>query len=261
MPSTVHQGLRVSYEVVGAGEPVLFLPGTTTDSSVWIVSATTYLDDFRCLLIDPRDTAKSGEATAPYAPSDLAAEALAVLADASEESAHVVGYSLGGTAAQELALAAPERVRSLTLVCSWAKTDAKLRHVYEWLRDGVLAAGHDWADRALLWLVLSDDLENSETYDGVLGIQSARGQSVEALVRQLECDIAHDAMDRLPQVTCPALVIAGAEDIWIPVRYSEELAKAIPGARLEVVEGVGHGLPFERAEMLFTLLRSHIESV
>lgn len=261
MPSTVHRGLRVSYEVAGAGEPVLFLPGTTNDSSLWTVSASTYLGDFRAVLVDPRDTAKSDLATEPYQPADLAADALAVLDDAGEESAHVVGYSLGGTAAQEVALAAPERMRSLTLVSSWARTDPKLRHVFEWLRDGAKAAGHEWANRALLWLVLSPEVEGSETYDGLLMILAAREQSVDALARQLDCDIAHDALDRLPSISCPTLVIGGADDVWIPVRYSEELAKTIPDARLEVLEGVGHGLPFELAQEFFTLLRSHLESV
>jgi 3-oxoadipate enol-lactonase len=101
VPEIVHKGLQISYEVAGSGDPVLFLPGTTTDSSMWLAAVNTYFEGYRSIMVDPRDTPKSDEAKESYCPPDLAAEALTVLADAGEESAHVVGYSLGGTVGYE----------------------------------------------------------------------------------------------------------------------------------------------------------------
>lgn len=209
-------------------------------------------------MVDPRDTAKSDEAKSVYTSKDLAEEALAVMDAAGFDSAHIVGYSLGGTVAQEVALAAPHRTRSLSLVCTWAKTDAWLRHVFELLRDGVIEAGTTWGDRAMAWLAFSAEFQEGPAFEGALALLAARGQSAEALKRQLECDIAHDALDRLGAITCPTVVIGGENDWWVPLRYSQELAQAVPGARLEVVSRGSHGLPVERQQQFFALLREHL---
>jgi 3-oxoadipate enol-lactonase len=257
MPGIVHKGLNISYEVIGSGDPVLFLPGTSIDSSMWLSGALGYLEGFRSIMVDPRDTPKSDEAKESYGPADLAAEALAVLTDSGEESAHIVGYSLGGTVAQELAVSAPDRVRSLTLVCTWAKTDPWLRHVFEWLRDGLREVGPGWADRAMLWLTLGREFHRDPVYENVLLLQSQRGQSTQALDRQLECDAAHDCLDRVGSIKAETLVIAGKDDVWIPARYGRELAAAIPKARLETVDGP-HGFPIESAEAFFSLVREQV---
>jgi pimeloyl-ACP methyl ester carboxylesterase len=260
VPATVHNGLKISYELIGSGEPVLFLPGTSTDSSLWMTSVATYFEGYRSILVDPRDTPKSDQSEGPYAPEDLSAEALSVLRDAEESSAHVVGYSLGGTVAQELAIRHPDVVRTLTLVCSWAKTDQWLRHTFEWLRDGVRQGKKEWADRALLWIVLSPELHDGPVYDAFLLLRSQWSQSDEALARHLECDIAHDAAGRLPSVTSPTLIIGSEDDLFIPARYSRELSELIHGANLEIIPAGSHGFPFEQPDVFFDLIKRHLDS-
>lgn len=259
MPEIEHQGLRISYEEMGSGDSVLFLAGTTTDSSMWMTGVGTYLTDFRSIMVDARDTAKSDQAMSAYTPADLAAEAIAVIDAAGADAVHVVGYSLGGAVAQELVLAAPQRARSLTLVATWARTDGWLKHVFEWLRDGLQTGGIEWADRAVAWLVLSPVWQEEPMYEATLMFLSARGQSAEGLARQLACDISHDALDRLSAIPCDTLVIGGSEDRWVPARYSRELADAIPGAKLEIVEGAEHGFLFEHPDEFFSMLRVHLK--
>lgn len=224
---------------------------------MWLAAVNAHMHGYRSIMVDPRDTPKSDEAKESYRPADLAAEAIAVLESAGEESAHVVGYSLGGTVAQELAVAAPERTRSLTLVCTWGASDDWIRHVFEWLIDGLRAGGMEWADRAILWLTLGPEFHQEPIYENVLLLHGQRGQSTEALVRQLECDAAHDCLEKLDSVSAPTLVIAGRSDVWFPLRYGRQLADAITGARFEEVDA-GHGFPLEDAETLFLLLRNHI---
>ncbi|MGH2812434.1 MAG: alpha/beta fold hydrolase [Actinomycetota bacterium] len=256
MSRTVHKKIEISYEEHGSGDEFVFLPGTATDSSVWMPGVVTHMDGFRSIMVDPRDTPKSSEAPAPYTPADLAEEAVAVLDAAAIDAAHVVGYSLGGAAAQELALLAPRRVRSLTLVCTWGRTDAYLRHVFEWLRDGLAEAGMEWALKALLWLVFTARAQaDAAMYAGLLQLGIAWGQKPSALSRQLEADIAHDSLGRLHAVSCPVLVVGGEDDVFVPARYSSELADAIPGARLEVMAGAAHSIPIENQPELFGLIR------
>lgn len=262
MPYVVHEGLKISFEVQGAGEPVLFLPGTTMDSAAFLVGTATYLQGHRSVMVDPRDTVKSDSATAPYTPADLAREALAVLDAAEESTAHVLGYSLGGAVAQELALLAPERVRSLILVCTWARSDGWLSHVFESIRDGLLASGPEgmkWADKQILALTFSAPVHEEPVYQGFEAIMASRGQTPEGLARQLDCDIAHDCLDRLGSIRAPTVVIGAREDKWVPVRYSIELAGSIPEARLEVISDAVHGFPIERPQELYEHLRNQIE--
>lgn len=258
MPQTDVDGLRISYEESGDGEAVLFIPGTSSDSAIWMVGVANFLSDYRALMIDPRDTPKSDLSPEPYAPKDLAADCLGVLDDAGVRVAHVVGYSLGGAVAQELALTAPDRVISLTLGATWARTDPWLHHCFSLLRDGLATSGKQWADAAILWLTIGPEGHHPDAYEGFVTLQAAWGQTPEALSRQLECDIAHDALERLGSIAAPTLVMVGTEDVWLPRRYSEELAEAIPGAQLEVVDRAAHSLPFERSEEFFALLKRHL---
>jgi pimeloyl-ACP methyl ester carboxylesterase len=139
----------------------------------------------------------------------------------------------------------------------WGTSDPWIKHVFEWLVEGLRSAGMEWADRAILWLTLGPEFHREPAYEGVLSLHGQRGQSLEALVRQLECDAAHDCLERLSAVTVPTLVIAGRSDVWFPLRYGQQLADSIPGARLEAVDG-GHGFPIEEAEKFFSLLRAHV---
>ena len=82
MPEVVYRNSRISYEMLSGGAPVLFLPGTATDSSIWMTGVASHLTDRTAILVDPRDTPKSDHAEGAYAPSDLAAEAVAVMDDA-----------------------------------------------------------------------------------------------------------------------------------------------------------------------------------
>lgn len=118
----------------------------------------------------------------------------------------------------------------------------------------------EWANRAVGWLVLGPQWQDEPMYEATLMFMNARGQSVEGLARQLDCDIAHDALSRLDSISCDTLVMCGSDDRWVPPRYSRQLADAIPGAKLEIVEGGEHAFLIERPEEFFVPLRSQLES-
>ena len=226
---------------------------------MWIPSAAAYLGGYRSIMVDPRDTPKSDKGGGPYTPADLAREALAVMDAEGVDSAHVAGYSLGGAAAQHLGVEAPDRVRSLMLICTWAASDAWLRHLFSWLADGAEAIGMEWANRAVLWLTLSAETHQSDSYENLLMFLNAWGQSSDGLARQLRADAAHDVSDKLVGIEIPTLVMGSAQDAFIPIRYQRELAEIIPTARLEVFESAAHGLPLETPQELFSVLTGFLE--
>ena len=124
--TVLHDGLTIAYWREGAGVPIVWIQGLNADHTAWASQVAAFRDRYECIALDNRDVGASGRATAPYTLADMAGDVRAVLDDAAVEDAHVVGLSMGGAIAQELALAAPEWVRSLTLVSTFARPDARL---------------------------------------------------------------------------------------------------------------------------------------
>jgi pimeloyl-ACP methyl ester carboxylesterase len=116
-----HGGCRLAYEVVGEGPPVLFIQGVGVHGRGWLPQVEALSSGFRCLFFDNRGMGGSQPLTTPLTVEQMADDARALLACQGWESAHVVGHSLGGPIALELALSAPERVRSLSLLCTVAR--------------------------------------------------------------------------------------------------------------------------------------------
>jgi 3-oxoadipate enol-lactonase len=251
MPQVEVNGQRLHYEVHGEGEPLLCVMGLSADTLAWALQVPTWSQQYRTIVFDNRDVGQSSEASGEYEVTDMAADALA-LADALElDEFHLLGVSMGGTISQEVALAAPRRVKTLTLVVTFGGSGS-------W---GV-AQGESWAKRVqgmsredrvdeLLLLCLSErTFENAGFVDFLRGtfLANPNPQSVEAFVRQLRATARHEARDRLGSLTMPVHVIGAEHDVLVPVWKSRELAELIPGARLTVLEGAAHGVNLEAAE-------------
>ncbi len=143
MAELIHQDMTFYYEIHGEGIPVLFLAGTMADHSIWLQNLPEF-NNYQVILFDNRDVGQSSLASQPYGAKEMAADALALLQHLNLPAAHVIGHSLGGQIAQELYFLAPERVRSLILFNTWAKTDnycASLFWLWQTLRDRLVNQG------------------------------------------------------------------------------------------------------------------------
>ena len=195
--------------------------------------------------------------------ASLAADALGLLEALGVERVHVLGYSLGSAIAQELALAAPERVASLVLNCTWARTDGFQRAV-------ITGLSHPWRtgdlDAALgaLGIAFSPQLLDSpafgELVEQLLPLFPSTEQQIRATVEHWDADLAHDTLDRLGDITAPTLVVAGEQDLLTPPWHGQQVAAAIPGAKLQMFTGPGssHALGIERAEEFMPLVQGFI---
>jgi pimeloyl-ACP methyl ester carboxylesterase len=163
------------------------------------------------------------------------------------ERPHVVGSSMGGAIAQELALGHPQRVRSLVLNGTWCRGDRFLHEIFRsWMWTARRAESvRDFLLAVNLWC-FSPRIWNEGIMDGWLDAAEASPypQSVDAFCRSTEALLAHDTADRVGQIAVPVLVTVGELDLVLPPRFSRELADRIPGARIEVVPGAGHQ-PFQ----------------
>src|SRR5919108_6336116 len=119
MPTTEANGQTIYYEDQGEGEPLLLVPGLAMDTLAWALQVQPFSARHRTILFDNRDVGQSSMAQGTYDIADMAQDALA-LADALElDTFHLLGVSMGGAIAQEMVLAAPERMRTLTLAVTY----------------------------------------------------------------------------------------------------------------------------------------------
>jgi 3-oxoadipate enol-lactonase len=251
MPTLDINGQKLYYEIHGEGEPLLCVMGLAADTLAWMLQVPAFSAGYRTVIFDNRDVGQSSMADGPYEIADMAQDALA-LADALElDSFHLVGVSMGGAIAQELALAAPDRVRTLTLAVTfpaggpWAR---KLAEVWAERVQKISREGH--VDELMLLTFSERFFEDEQGAAWVRGmmLQNPHPQPPEAFVRQLEASSRLDTRDRLPSLRVPTHVIGAEHDILVPVWKSRELADLIPDARLTVLEAAPHGANVERAE-------------
>jgi 3-oxoadipate enol-lactonase len=260
---TAPDGARLHAVDQGKGDAVLWLQGLNAPAAAWAVQLAHFSQTFRSLAPDARGVGQSDAPPGPYTAKQLAGDAIAVLDAAHVERAHVVGLSLGGAVAQELALAHPGRVRSLALLATFAAQAPRSRALLEgWralyplaVREAALRKA--WELQAYAWLFTERFWRSEANVRAALRFASTQpAQPAQGFVGQVDAALSHDARDRLPSVTAPTLVIHGALDQLSPKENGEDLARLIPGAELLVLPEVGHAVNLEGQRAVNSALRS-----
>lgn len=240
-------GVDLWVEQEGQGDDVLFISGLADEGACWVDQVAGLEGSYRITTFDNRGVGRSSTPDGPFQISDFAADAAALMDDLGLEHAHVVGSSMGGAIAQELALTHPERVRSLVLNGTWCRGDRFLHEIFRsWMWSAQKADSiRDFLVAVNLWC-FSPRIWNEGIMDEWLAAAEASpyAQSVDAFSRSAEALIGHDSADRLVGISAPTLVTVGELDLVLPPRFSQQLAELIPGARLVVIPGAGHQ-PFQ----------------
>lgn len=258
MPVLTCNGLELFYAERGEGVPLIFLNGLAGDNQYWHGQLRAFSKRFRCLALDNRDAGQSSYSASAYRIADLAGDVAGLMEHLNLPPAHIVGLSLGGMIAQELALVYPERVRSLFLIGTIGKCDAWFSATlaaYSCIRRQVRDT-NEFFQVLLPWLVSPryfEETDRAEWLKAILG-QHPHPQKIDGFFRQFEAIRAHDVLDRLRQMQCPVLVAAGEDDMIAPPRYARQIAERIAGARLEILPGIGHAPPIEDARAFNGLL-------
>lgn len=255
-------GTDLYYERRGEGEPLLLIQGLGGNSLHWGEGFLAGLEDgFELILYDHRGAGRSGTLEGELTIADLATDAVALLDALEVDAAHVVGISMGGMVAQEIVLQAPDRVRTLTLGCTFpggpeaTMTDMT---VVGMLAEAVLSGDQERTLRVGYEVMIAAAYGAQEgAYELYSELAGQYPAPIPVLMAQLSAIMGHDTSRRLPGVEAPTLVIHGTEDRLMDVANGELIASLIPGSRLERLEGSGHMFFWEQPERSAQLVREH----
>ena len=222
-------GRTLSYDVSGAGAPIVFVAGLGDPGNYWTAQVAAFSSAFQVVTFDHRGVGAS-EGQPPYKVEQWAADALQLIDHLGLDRVHLVGHSTGGTIAQVLAADHSDRVASLVLGATWARLDARLRKLF-CFRKQALYEQVGFGRRSTSWRTPQE-------------IAAAR---IDAL-------LTYDAAERLRSIRNPTLLIAAADDLLVPWQLSELIAEEIAHACLVKLDHGGHRFPQTRVEAYNTLL-------
>jgi pimeloyl-ACP methyl ester carboxylesterase len=248
MPTALIDGAALHYEVEGDSdrECVLLIPGIGLAADSWAgVAARVIEAGYRTVIIEPRGSGRSSPPAGALSSEGCADDAIAVLDHAAIERAHVVGLSMGGMIAQQVAIRHPKRVTSLVLTSTYGQPDEWSRRIFELRRMLIESFGLEAGFRFSSLFVFSPELFR-EQFDFIAARESAQATiDQDAFLAQIELCLSHSALANLGSITAPTLVIAGERDMLASAVQSRELAEAIPGARLELVPNATHAMVWD----------------
>jgi pimeloyl-ACP methyl ester carboxylesterase len=234
-------GVRTFHRVEGDGPALLLIAGNGMDHTTFDEQLPAFARHFRCVVYDMRGIGQSDVPDGGYTTRVMADDAFALLDALGIESAHVAGYSLGGAIGQEMALAAPGRVKSLSLYSSFDRADAYLRLRYELLVKILLETTPEIWAMFTAFSAFGDEYINAHEAEvhAEIGKRAARWKGEGAptkvgLAGHYRAILEHDARSRLAAIACPTWIAVGSQDPVTPVAYAERMHAAIAGSRLEV---------------------------
>jgi pimeloyl-ACP methyl ester carboxylesterase len=266
MIATAADGTRLHYIVEGTGPPLVLVGGKTSDiDGAWWRYITppsphrgrlfpVLAERLKVIALDNRGAGASDKPDTPYTTQLMAEDALAVLRDAGETSAHWFGLSMGGMILQQLALRHPDAVRSLIL----GATHCGGEH------PPIGATGHAPAIEGPLrrFANLYDARFIADHPDWVQEDASHFGKMpLHAIVRQDQAVKQHNLCDRLSEISQPVLIVHGRQDRMVPVAWGEELQRGLSNGRLHILEGAGHQVHSEQFATVLRLLMDFVDEV
>jgi len=262
-------GSRIAYEVEGGGSPVLLIQGVGVAGAGWQPQVRALCDRHRVASFDNRGLGASVPLVGAITIERLAGDALALMDALAFERAHVVGHSMGGVIAQELALRAPERVLSLSLLCTFArgKDAVALSPWIVWTGMRTRVGTRRMRRHAFLDMIMPAASLRSADRDALAAELAAifgrdLADQPPVAMKQLSATGRHDASSRLAALaSIPTLVVSGAHDRIAPPTTGRRLAELIPGARYVEIEDGAHAVVISGAERVNALLIEHLDAV
>jgi 3-oxoadipate enol-lactonase len=252
MPVVNVNGVNLYYQVHGSGEPLILISGLGADRKGCSFQLRHFKKFYRVVVFDNRGIGRSDKPVRPYTIRDMAADTVGLMDHLKMDQANVLGVSMGGMIAQEMALNHPQRLKRVILASTGANgwesaPNAKMSRalgVAE-VTQQINWDGINWRKAMIAITSLSFNgwayrFFMTSAYRVLVRPPMLRGVS-----GQMRAIGGHNTVDRLPLIKCPTLVIGGTKDWIFPRSALELLGERIPGARLVLLEGANHAMSAE----------------
>jgi pimeloyl-ACP methyl ester carboxylesterase len=262
MPLAEVADIQLDYERSGSGEPLLLIMGMSGTALHWGEPFLAELRrEFEVIVFDHRGVGASTQLHGPVTIAQMAEDASGLLSAIGIDSAHVLGISMGGMIAQELALAHPGQIRTLTLGCTYCGGEGSALaapEVMQRLGAAMMSGDRQLALRVAWEINVSAQFAaDADAYARFLAISEQRAVAVPVVMAQLQACTAHDTRERLAGLQTDTLVIHGSADQLLPALNGRLIASLIPGAELEMLEDIGHLFFWERPQYAAELIINH----
>ena len=246
-------GITISYEERGSGEPLVLLMGLGASGRKWEPHIAAYEPYFHIFAPDNRGAGQSDKPVSyAYTIQEMAEDTIGMMDAAGIEKAHLNGISMGGAIAQYLAVHYPERVCSMILTNTFPYCCVSFRRAIELMRETCGQLDPVTSIRLCQWIIFAQPFqETNEAYmlECEYGdLNEPHPMPSYAYKAQCNAILGFDILSELGKVAAPTLVVGGDRDLFVPVHVTEEMAAAIPGAKLYMARDGGHVQHWEQLE-------------
>lgn len=245
-------GIDIYYEIHGTGEPLVLIMGLRRNLEWWYRQIPELSKHFTVLAFDNRGAGRSDKPDMDYSIRLFADDTAALMKSLDINKAHVLGVSMGGYIAQELAINYPDMVKSLVLACTSGGGKSGLLMTAQRMNKFVANQGlsPDEILRKDMDIYFSDEFvrKNPEKVEEFIAISLRYYQPPFAFLKQFDACTKHDSVDRLDRISVPVLILSGDDDPLVPSGNSRILKQHIPHAELHFFPGSRHAFFIENAE-------------
>ena len=243
-------GVNLYYEEHGRGAPLLLIAGLASDSQSWLPVLPGLAARFRVILVDNRGVGRTLPLDAPTSIGAMADDCLALIRHLRLGAVHVLGHSMGGFIAQDIALRHPEQVARLVLAATAARSSKRNDDLFRGWADALDAGSppERWFRNLFYWIFSARLFDDPKMVDDLVRFAVAYPfpQPAPAFRKQVDAIAQFDSSEQLSRLKPPTMVLAAAEDLLFPIDACERFARSIGRTELSAIDGAGHALHVEQ---------------
>jgi 3-oxoadipate enol-lactonase len=260
MPTLSTNNIKLYYETLGQGKPLVFIHGLGSSTHDWEFQIPVFAEKYQVIAFDLRGHGQSEKPEGPYTIPMFAADLAGLLAGLSIKSAHLVGISLGGAVAFQFALDYPNMTETLTIVNSAPSLGGTPEQAQQEIerRIGIV---QQYGMRAMgqnLGPNLFPAPEHTALRDAF--VEHWAANDPKAYIESTRSMLGWNVTDQLNSIQCLTLIIAADQD-YTPVAAKQAYIKLLPNAQLEVIANAHHAVPIERAQEFNTVLMRFLDTL
>lgn len=253
MPRIKVNDITLNYDQQGSGDPLILIPYLAADSACYAFQVAEYARHFTCISLDLRGAGESDKPDGTYSTELFADDVSNFMQAIGVERAHVSGLSLGAAVGMWLAIKHPQKIKSLSLHSAWTRTDHFMISVVEsWqiiakalrsVTETIITGFFPWCLTPQLYAAQPDYIQSLAAF-----VRSRPEQPVESFIRHTEAVLAHNVESQLGQISAPAQITFGSQDMVTSTRFAEPLQSNIAGSELVIFEGCSHAPNYEKVD-------------